>query len=106
MAKGSEAASPTGAESKKREDIINVENWGRQGNNAVAHSKDDKVYLAQTQSPTGAETKKREDIINLENWGRQGNNAVAHSKDDKVALAQKEKIVTNTFKEVQKDLKK
>lgn len=29
MGKKSEAGSPTAAESKKREDVINVENWGR-----------------------------------------------------------------------------
>ena len=68
MNKKSEVSSPTAAASKKREDVINLENWGRQGNNAVAHSKNDKVYLAQ--QPTIAATKKREDTINVENWGR------------------------------------
>merc|ERR1711981_1442979 len=41
--------SPTAAESKTREDKINLDNWGRQGNVTPAHSNDDKApVLAQT----------------------------------------------------------
>ena len=63
--------SPTAAESKKKEDKINVEIWGNEGNLVPAHSKTHPApSLAQTSEPSGPESKIREDDINHLNWGR------------------------------------
>jgi len=63
--------SPTAAESKTREDKINLDNWGKQGNLVPAHSKTHNApSLAQVSEPSGPESKAREDEINHLNWGR------------------------------------
>merc|ERR1711981_1392772 len=88
--------------------------WGKQGNLVPAHSKTHGApSLAQTSEPSGPESKAREDKINELNWGRQGNLTPAHSNDDNApVLAQtgsssgKDKMVTNSYKEVVNQMQK
>jgi len=107
------SANPDGAESKAREVKIDLDNWGKQGNLTPAHSKrDGKPTLAQTSNPDGAESKAREDDINHANWGRQGNLTTAHNTTDKEPMlaqtgsstTKPEKMVTNSYAEVKKQL--
>lgn len=116
MSKKSEVASPTAAESKKREDKINVDNWAKQGNLTPAHNKNHgnpAAALAQTSEPGPKESKAREDGMNLANWGFQGNLTPSHNKNDAApALAQtgsqggKDKMVTNSYPQVKAALQK
>ena len=139
------SASPTAAESKKKEDAKNLNDWASgQGNKVPAYNAQHGEYKAQgpatsnfsqTSSPTAAESKKKEDAKNLNDWASgQGNKVPAYNAqhgaynaqgpatsnfaqkkaDDKKpaqALAQvssekKERITTNTSKQVAADLER
>ena len=103
---------PSAAESKKREDDKNLQDWGSgKGNHVSAHSGNDKEYVqTKATSPTAAESKKKEDEKNLTDWGSgKGNHVSAYNKNDKEYVqvsADKKKIVTPTSEQVMADLKK
>jgi len=133
------SASPTGAETKTKEDEKNVTDWGSgHGNNIQSYNAGAGTVaapaaggkapssLAQVKavSPTGAETKIKEDEKNVTDWGSgHGNNIQAYNAGAgtvaapaaggkaPAALAQtktekKERITTNTSKQVAADLEK
>ena len=80
-------SNPTGAESKKIEDVKNLHDWGSgKGNHVAAFSEGDKEYVqtgAKVANPSGAESKKTEDEKNLHDWGSgKGNHVPAFSAKD------------------------
>lgn len=129
------SASPTAAESKTREDKKNLNDWASgHGNNVPSYNakhtpgsaqnpKPATTGFAQTQSPTAAESKTREDNKNLNDWASgHGNNVPSYNAKHtpgnaqnpkpattgfaQVASEKKERIVTNTSKQVAADLEK
>lgn len=129
------STSPTAAESKAKEDALNLNDWASgHGNNVQAYNAGNSTRaapaaggkapasLAQVTSPTAAESKIREDNLNLNDWASgHGNNVQAYNAGNSTraapaaggkapaALAQtekKERITTNTSKQVAADLEK
>ena len=108
---------PSAAVSKAREDETDLKNWGSgHGNHVPAYNDGHKSpsNLAQTTSPTASDSKKIQDEKDLVDWGSGRGNHVPSYNDNSSApssLAQtgsdadkKEKLVTNSVKEVQKQL--
>ena len=109
------SSQPTIAESKATEDAKNLKDWSSgKGNHVPAHSGKDTAYVQlDAKNPTGAESKAKEDEKNMKDWSSgKGNHVPAFSEKDAAYVqtnadeTKKEKVVTNTAKEVQADLKK